>query len=82
MWYVYILKCSDKTFYTGVTNDVRRRVEEHNSSKLGSKYAKARRPVKLVYKKSYKNRSLSQKEESRIKTLSRSQKQEIINKNK
>ncbi len=79
MWYVYIIECSDKTFYTGVTNDLNRRLNEHNSSKLASKYTRARRPVSLKYQKRYKTRSLAQKEESRIKSLSREEKQKIIN---
>jgi len=78
MWYVYILKCSDKTFYTGVTNDLDRRLKEHNTSKLGSKYTRARRPVTMAYYRKFKTRSLSQIEESRIKKLSRSKKIEII----
>lgn len=78
MWYVYIVKCSDKTFYTGVTNDLKRRISEHNGSKLGSKYTRARRPVILSYQKKYKTRSLAQKEEYRIKNLSRKEKQNLI----
>lgn len=80
MWHVYILKCSDKTFYTGVTNNLKRRLFEHNETKLGAKYTRARRPNKLVYSKKFKNRSLAQKEEYRIKTLDRIQKKIIINK--
>jgi putative endonuclease len=49
MWYVYILECKDKTFYTGITTDLERRIKEHNNSLLGAKYTKSRRPVKLVY---------------------------------
>lgn len=74
MWYVYILKCKDKTLYTGVTNDLARRVEEHNFSDLGAKYTKARRPVKLVYSCCFENRSLAQREEWRIKKLKRGDK--------
>ena len=80
MWYVYILECSDKTFYTGVTNNLERRLLEHNQTKLGSKYTRARRPNIIVYFQKYKNRSLAQKEEYRIKLLKRSEKLLIINK--
>jgi putative endonuclease len=49
LWCVYILKCRDGTLYTGVTNDVEKRVVAHNTSPTGAKYTKARRPVVLVY---------------------------------
>ncbi len=74
MYYLYILKCADKTLYTGITVDLERRIQEHNHSKLGAKYTKARRPVKLVYSKKFSNRSLASKEENRIKNLSREEK--------
>jgi len=74
MYYLYILKCSDKTLYTGITTDLKRRVGEHNTSKLGAKYTKARRPVKLAYFKKFKDRSGASKEEARIKKLSREKK--------
>ena len=74
MYYLYILRCADKTLYTGITTDLKRRVFEHNNSKTGAKYTKARRPVKLVYTKKFKNRSLASKEEARIKSMSRSEK--------
>ena len=48
MNYTYIVKCSDETFYTGWTNDLKKRIEMHNSGK-GAKYTKARLPVELVY---------------------------------
>ncbi|MBO4396418.1 MAG: GIY-YIG nuclease family protein [Eubacterium sp.] len=47
--YVYMLKCSDGTFYTGWTTELERRVEEHNTSDKGAKYTRARRPCELVY---------------------------------
>ena len=78
MYYLYILKCADKTLYTGITVDLDRRVEEHNDSKLGAKYTRARRPVKLVYSKKFRNRSSASKAESRIKNLSRGEKLELI----
>jgi len=80
MWYIYILQCKDKTFYTGVTTNLKRRVEEHNNSVLGAKYTKGRRPVKLVYSIRRKNKSGAQKEECRIKGLSRIEKFKIIKK--
>lgn len=78
MYYLYILKCADKTLYTGITTDVKRRMKEHNTSRLGAKYTSARRPVKLVYSKKFANRSGAQKEESKIKKLSRTEKLELL----
>ncbi len=79
MYQVYILECADETLYTGITVDLDRRVNEHNTSKVGAKYTKARRPVKLVYAKRFKNRSSASKEESVIKKLSRNEKIKLIN---
>jgi len=78
MYYLYILECADKTLYTGITLDLERRVREHNTSKVGAKYTKARRPVKLVYFKKFKTRSSAQKEESRIKKLKRGEKLKLF----
>jgi len=80
MYYVYILECRDKTLYTGITTDPERRLEEHNSSKLGAKYTGARRPVRLVYAKKFRNRSNASKEEARIKKLAKIEKIKIIEK--
>ena len=81
-YHLYILLCSDSTLYTGITTDLKRRVSEHNSSKLGAKYTSIRRPVLLVYSKKFKNRSLASKEEARIKKLTRGEKLELINSKK
>jgi len=77
MYYLYILKCADKTLYTGITTDLKRRITEHNSTRLGAKYTSSRRPVKLVYSKKFKNRSTATKEEARIKKLKRIKKLEL-----
>ena len=76
---VYVLRCADNTLYTGITTDVTRRVEEHNSSDKGAKYTKLRRPVELVYSEESENRSTASKREYAIKKLSRLQKLELIN---
>ena len=78
VYYLYILKCADKTLYTGIAKDLIRRVKEHNTSKLGAKYTRGRRPVKLVYSKKFKNRSLASRAEARIKLLSRTEKLNVI----
>jgi len=74
MYYVYILKCADDTLYTGITVDLERRVKEHNTSSLGAKYTKVRRPVVLVYHKKFADRSSATNEEMRIKKMSREEK--------
>ena len=81
MYHLYILKCADETLYTGITVDLTRRVNEHNSSKLGAKYTRSRRPVELVYSKKFRNRSLASKVENRIKKLSRDEKIKLLNSN-
>ncbi len=79
MYYVYMLRCSDNTLYTGVTTQLNRRVAEHNAgSTKGAKYTRARLPVCLVYAKKHPDRSAAQKEEARIKKLSRQQKEMLI----
>ena len=77
-WKLYVLKCVDGTLYTGITTDVTRRLHEHNSTKKGAKYTRSRRPVKLVYTKSFDNRSLVCKAEARFKKLNRPAKMTII----
>ena len=78
MYYLYILRCSDGTFYTGITTDLQRRVKEHNEGKTGAKYTWGRRPVKLVYSKKLKNKATALQEEYRIKKLTRKEKMELM----
>lgn len=77
-WHVYILECADGTLYTGSTNDLERRVKEHNVSGLAAKYTRARRPVTLRYTSAHESRSAALKEEARIKALTRSGKEDLI----
>ena len=77
-WWVYIVKCSDGTFYTGVSNNLKARIKKHNSGE-GAKYTQSRRPVELVYKEKSLDRSRSLKREIEIKKLKRSEKLELIN---
>jgi putative endonuclease len=74
MHYVYILQCSDKSLYTGCTNDLEKRIIEHNSSKKGAKYTKARRPVILKYSEKFKTLAAGRKREAEIKRLKREEK--------
>lgn len=77
-WFVYILECNDKTLYTGITNNIEKRIEQHNSGQEGAKYTRARRPVRCVYKESQSNRSEATKREMAIKKLSRFDKLKLI----
>jgi len=70
---VYIVRCTDGSLYTGVTNAVDRRLEEHNSGR-GSRYTRSRRPVSLAYLEKVPDRRDALKVEARIKKLSRSEK--------
>ena len=76
-WFVYILRCSDGTLYTGMTDDVPRRVEVHNSGK-GAKYTRGRTPVEAVYREECGSYSAALKREAAIKKLNRQTKMELI----
>jgi len=77
-WFVYMLKCCDGSFYTGVTIDIQRRLEEHNTSKQGARYTRARRPVELIYQEVLGSRSSATKREYQIKQLSRDEKLRLV----
>jgi putative endonuclease len=77
-YYVYILHCSDDTFYTGISSDIEKRVKEHNGSPKGAKYTRSRRPVKLVYSEVCATKGDALKREIAIKNLSRQQKERLI----
>lgn len=74
-WCVYLLGCSDGTYYTGITSDIERRVAEHNESSRGARYTRARRPVVLVYKEVCESRSAAARREWEIRKLPRAAKQ-------
>ena len=76
---MYVVECNDGTFYTGISTDVNRRVNEHNTSNKGAKYTKTRRPVKLLKVWEFSDRSEASKEEYKFKRLNRKKKLELIN---
>ena len=79
MYYTYILTCADNTLYCGITTDIKRRIEEHNTdNKKGAKYTRTRRPVKMVYFAEFPDRIRACKEEARIKKMTRPQKIKLI----
>lgn len=79
MYYFYILRCSDNSLYCGQTNDLDRRIKEHNfDNKKSSKYTRGRRPVKLVYFKKFKTMSEAMKRESEVKKWPKAKKEALI----
>lgn len=76
-WFVYILRCADGTFYTGMTDDVIRREAVHNSGK-GAKYTRGRTPVHVVYSEECESYSAALKRECAIKKLHRQEKIELL----
>ena len=76
--YTYILKCADNTLYIGATNNLEKRLIQHNTSKQGAHYTKIRRPVVLVYTEIFKTLSESRKREAELKKLSRAEKLKLI----
>ena len=77
MNYTYIVKCSDGSLYTGWTNNLEKRIKDHNAGR-GAKYTKARRPVVLVYKEEFPTKQEAMKREWEIKRLSRKEKLSMI----
>ena len=77
MHYVYILRCTDDTLYTGWTTDLEHRVAVHNAGK-GAKYTRSRRPVVLVYHETFEEKIPAQQREREIKKLSRAEKEALI----
>ena len=79
-YFVYILECADKSLYTGYTNDLTKRLKQHNDSKYGANYTKSRRPVILKYSEKFPTKSEALKREIEIKNWTRQQKINLITK--
>jgi putative endonuclease len=78
MRHVYILHCSDDTLYTWITTDLERRINEHNTSDLGAKYTKFRRPVSLAWSQAVASRAEANAYEYRIKRMTKEKKRTLI----
>ena len=76
-WFVYILKCKDNSLYTGITNDLEKRIKVHNLGK-GAKYTKARLPVSLLYSETYQTKGDALRRELEIKKLKRIEKLALV----
>lgn len=82
-WYLYIVKCSDESLYTGITTDIKRRVIEHNTDNInGAKSLRGKRPVILVYSELFSTQNEARKREASIKNWKREYKLRLINKSK
>lgn len=77
MWYVYMLRCSDRTLYTGITNDLSARIRAHNAG-TGAKYTRGRGPVELVYTEELPSHGDALRREYAIKQLKKEQKLALI----
>lgn len=76
--FVYILKCADDTLYVGSTNDLTKRVAQHNTAKAGAHYTKIRRPVALVYSETVRTLIKARRREAEIKSWRRKRKMDLI----
>ena len=75
---VYILECADKSLYVGCTNNLKKRLKQHNDSKSGAHYTKIRRPVSLKYSETYKTLRETRQREAEIKSWKREKKLALI----
>jgi predicted GIY-YIG superfamily endonuclease len=76
-WFVYIVRCRDGSLYTGVTNDLGRRIAAHNGGR-GARYTRSRSPVVLVYQESAPDRAAAQRREHRIRCLRTREKRRLF----
>lgn len=76
-WSIYMLRCADGTYYTGIATDVSRRISEHEHGKRGAKYLRGRGPLELVYQRAVGDRSIATKIEYSVKQLSRTDKEDL-----
>jgi len=78
MYFVYLLRCADGTLYAGITNDLKKRLHQHNHAKQGARYTKTRRPVALVYAERQRTRGQALCREYEIKSWPRAKKLALI----
>ncbi len=78
VYYVYILKCSDKTYYTGVTSNLEKRITEHSNGLVKGSYTYFRRPIELVFYCEFTNINMAIEKEKQIKKWSKAKKEALI----
>jgi putative endonuclease len=76
-WFVYLVRCRGNSLYCGITNNLVKRIREHNSG-TGAKYTASRRPVVLVYSEQYPDATAARKREAQMKTLAKEQKEQLV----
>jgi putative endonuclease len=77
MWFLYLLRCNNGAYYTGITKDIHNRIERHNAGK-GAKFTRSHRPVELVYYEQYHTESEARKREREVKGWKRKKKETLI----
>ena len=78
-WIVYILRCADDTLYTGITNDLEKRILKHSAG-TGAKYTRGRGPFEIVFTEHFLDKSSASKREAQIKSLEKSEKLQLMQK--
>ena len=76
-WYLYILECRDQSFYTGITDNLKRRFKEHKERK-GGHYTKYTKPIKIIHSEEFENRTLAEEREKQIKRWTQAKKLALI----
>jgi putative endonuclease len=77
MYFVYLMECADKSIYTGITTDLKRRFEEHSSDN-GARYTRSHKVIRILYSERFENRSEASKREAEIKSWKRNKKLALI----
>ncbi len=77
-WFVYFLRCNDNSLYAGITTNIERRLHQHNHTKLGAKYTRAKRPVTLAFLESATNKSTASKREYQLRKLTKKEKEQLV----
>lgn len=77
-WFVYLLRCNDNSLYAGITTDIERRLHQHNHTKLGAKYTRAKRPVTLAFIESAADKSSASKREYQLRKLTKTSKEQLV----
>ncbi len=78
MWSLYVVRCGDRSLYTGITTDVSRRLREHRDGTRGARYLRGRTPLTLVFEVAVGDRSAASRAERRVKLLSKSEKESLL----
>jgi putative endonuclease len=76
-WHIYVVRCADRTLYTGIARDLQARITQHNTGR-GAKYTRSRRPVTLVYQEAAADRSAALRREHEIKRMAPQAKRALV----